>query len=160
ATSGFGVNATVGGNDNVTVTTSLQLTGAGVNGSVATLTGAGTTPSQGTLTGPTSGGNKVGPAGGRPPADPGTPHSRPHNASMTVSGGASMVNDAGKTWNLTGATINSGTGGGTFTNQGTLNASNTNTIGVVFNNTNDGATANSATVNVTSGKLALTGTGT
>src|SRR5439155_11593618 len=136
-----------------------QLTAAGVNGSVATPNGTGRTISQGTLT-ISSNGNFVALGGTRILENASTANFNTNTASMTISGGASMINDAGKTWNLTGATINSGAGGGTFTNQGTLNASGANTVAVLFNNTNDSVTASSGTVNVTSGKLAITGGGT
>jgi hypothetical protein len=73
---------------------------------------------------------------------------------FTVSGGATIINEAGATWNQAGGeAIVAGSGGGTFVNQGTFNASGSttaNSIGIAFNNT--------GTVNVTSGTLTLSGT--
>jgi len=147
-----GTQATLGGSDTVTVTgtTSTNTSGASQGGSI-TMTGSGRTIAQGVLTlGAQNGAVNL--SAGRILENAGTATFNTSESPISLSGGASIINDLGATWKQSsGATISSGTGGGTFTNQGTFNSTGgTNTVGVAFNNT--------GTVSVNSNTLNLTGT--
>ena len=140
-------------NGTVTGSDSINVTGTTTWKSNSTLSGSGTVISDGIL-------NISSPSGvgsvtliGRTLENFGTAsfQGASNGNAMVLEGGATVINEPQHTWNFTTGLIEpfSSSSGGTFSNQGTLDATGTEGIGVALDN--------SGTVDVTSGTLSVTG---